>query len=62
MLSTNDPLLLRHDDGRGVTTLTLNRPQAFNALSEDMLAALQRELDVLSADAQLRVLVIAAGG
>ena len=62
MLSTNDPLLLRHDDGRGVSTLTLNRPQAFNALSEDMLAALQRELDVLSADAQLRVLVIAAGG
>ena len=62
MLSTNDPLLLRHDDGRGVTTLTLNRPQAFNALSEDMLAALQRELDVLSADAQLRVLVIAAAG
>jgi len=62
MLSTDDPLLLRHDDGRGVTTLTLNRPQAFNALSEDMLAALQCELDRLSADPLLRVLVIAGAG
>jgi len=32
MLTTDDPILLRHDDGRGVTTLTLNRPQAFNSL------------------------------
>jgi len=62
MLNTDDPLLLRHDDGRGVTTLTLNRPQAFNALSEDMLAALQCELDRLSADPLLRVLVIAGVG
>ena len=28
-------------DARGVDTLTLNRPQSFNALSEAMLAALQ---------------------
>ena len=62
MLSTDDPILLRHDDGRGVTTLTLNRPQAFNSLSEAMLAALQRELDLLMQDDHLRVLVIAASG
>jgi enoyl-CoA hydratase/carnithine racemase len=62
MLTTDDPILLRHDDGRGVTTLTLNRPQAFNSLSEAMLAALQRELDILAADEDLRVLVIAANG
>lgn len=62
MITTDDPILLRHDDGRGVTTLTLNRPQAFNSLSEDMLAALQRELDVLATDERLRVLVIAASG
>ena len=35
-----EPLLLYHRDDRGVVTLTLNRPQAFNALSEAMLAAL----------------------
>ena len=37
-----EPLLLQHRDDRGVVTLTLNRPQAFNALSEAMLAALRR--------------------
>ena len=26
-------LLLRADDGRGITTLTLNRPETFNALA-----------------------------
>ena len=54
--------VLRHDDGRGVTTLTLNRPQAFNALGEEMLEALQREIDALAKDEHLRVLVIAAAG
>ena len=37
---------VRHErDARGVITLTLDRPQAFNALSEGMLTALQTELD-----------------
>lgn len=62
MLTTDDPLLLRHDDARGVITLTLNRPQAFNALSEAMLRALQTELDAIASDAQARVVVIAAAG
>lgn len=57
-----DPLLMCHRDGRGVVTLTLNRPQAFNALSERMLAALQSELDLLSRDESARVLVLAAAG
>ena len=34
MTPTDAPLVLRHDDDRGVATLTLNRPQAFNSLSE----------------------------
>jgi enoyl-CoA hydratase/carnithine racemase len=62
MLTTDDPLLLRHDDARGVVTLTLNRPQAFNSLSEAMLQALQTELDRLATEPALRVLVLAAGG
>ncbi len=56
------PLVLNTRDARGVVTLTLNRPQAFNALSEGMLEALQRELDRVAADAQARVVVIAAAG
>ena len=55
-------LLLREDDGRGLCTLTLNRPQAFNALSEELLDALQAELDQLAQEPDLRVLVIAAAG
>ena len=62
MLTTDDPLLLRATDARGVITLTLNRPQAFNALSEAMLTALQTELDLIAKDPSARVLVIAASG
>ena len=54
--------LLHARDGRGVHTLTLNRPGSFNALSEDMLAALQTALDAVAADRAARVLVIAAAG
>jgi enoyl-CoA hydratase/carnithine racemase len=61
-MNTEDPLVRRDPDARGVVTLTLNRPQAFNALSEDMLAALQSELDVLSRDESVRVLVLAGAG
>jgi enoyl-CoA hydratase/carnithine racemase len=49
-------------DERGVLTLTLNRPQAFNALSEAMLAALQTELDAIAHDERVRVVVLAAQG
>ena len=56
------PLVLTTRDARGVVTLTLNRPLAFNALSEALLEALQRELDRVAADASARVVVIAAAG
>jgi enoyl-CoA hydratase/carnithine racemase len=62
MLSTEEPIILRSQDARGVVTLTLNRPQAFNALSEAMLDALQREFDALAADESVRVVVLAATG
>jgi enoyl-CoA hydratase/carnithine racemase len=45
-----------------VVTLTLNRPQAFNALSEAMLAALRREFDAIARDQSVRVVVLAAEG
>lgn len=62
MLTTDDPLLLRETDARGVVTLTLNRPQAFNALSESLLTALQAEFDALAQDETIRVVVLAAAG
>ncbi len=61
-MNANDKLVLRETDERGVVRLTLNRPNAFNSLSEDMLAALQAELDALASDESARVLVLAAAG
>ena len=62
MTTPDTPFVIRADDERGVTTLTLNRPAAFNALSEGMLTALQTELEDLARSQKLRVLVIAAAG
>lgn len=61
-MNTNEALVLREADARGVVRLTLNRPNAFNSLSEDMLAALQAELDAISKDESARVVVLAASG
>jgi enoyl-CoA hydratase/carnithine racemase len=60
-VKTQEAVLLRADKG-GLTTLTLNRPKQYNALSEAVLTALQRELDDIAADASIRVVVLAAQG
>ena len=62
MTIASEALVLNTRDARGVITLTLNRPQAFNALSEAMLEALQAELDTVEADETARVVVLAAAG
>jgi enoyl-CoA hydratase/carnithine racemase len=58
----DDPLVQHARDARGVVTLTLNRPQSFNALGEAMLEALQAALDRVAADETARAVVIAAQG
>ena len=55
-------LVLSEQDARGVLTLTLNRPQAFNALSAALLDALQTALDGVATDDSVRVVVLAAAG
>src|SRR2546422_10481661 len=62
MSEAEKPLILRTQDARGVVTLALNRAQAFNALSEAMLADLQREFDAIASDESVRVVVSAAEG
>lgn len=56
-----EPVLLR-DDQDGISTLTLNRPLQYNALSGEMLDALQAALDGIAADDSVRVVVIAGSG
>jgi enoyl-CoA hydratase/carnithine racemase len=50
------------DDSDGITTLTLNRPAQYNALSGEMLDELQHALDAIDRDESVRVVVIAANG
>lgn len=61
-LEPEGPVVLRRQDTRGVITLKLNRPQAFNALSEELLAALQHEFDGIAKDESVRVVVLLAEG
>jgi enoyl-CoA hydratase/carnithine racemase len=58
---TESGILLRSQNG-GVLTLTLNRPEQFNALSGELLGQLQANLDAIAADESVRVIVIAARG
>lgn len=62
----NTPLapsdVLHRVDAKGITTLTLNQPERFNALSEVMLSALQTALNDIAEDEQVRCVVLAANG
>jgi enoyl-CoA hydratase/carnithine racemase len=59
--ASTQPVLVR-EDRDGVVTLRLNQPSRFNALSENLLAALQRELDAIAADPHVRCVILAAAG
>jgi len=61
-LEREEPVVLCSQDERGVVTLTLNRPHAFNALSETVLAELQREFEAIAKEESVRVVVLSAGG
>ena len=60
-MNPSEPLVIRENLG-SVVTLTLNCPKQFNALSVNMLSAMQTELDSIAQDSSIRVVVIAANG
>ena len=57
----NEAFVLRADD-HGITTLTLNRPQSRNALSQGMLDALRQALAAIADDDSVRVVILAGAG
>jgi enoyl-CoA hydratase/carnithine racemase len=59
--ASNEAVLLRGDEGH-VATLTLNRPGKLNALSDELLAALERELERTAGDDGVRVVIIQGAG
>ncbi len=54
-------ILERHDTD-GIAHLHMNAPERLNALSDEMLAALQSQIDALAEDRETRVVVISGAG
>ena len=50
------------DSSNGVCTVTLNRPEALNALNRDMVLALAHVMGEISADDSIRAVVVRGGG
>lgn len=50
------------EDHDGVTILTVNRPKSINALSEEVLAALQTTLDQIGKDRTVKAVVLRGAG
>jgi enoyl-CoA hydratase/carnithine racemase len=61
MAEGSETPLLRHD-AAGIATITLNRPQQYNALSASLLAALEEMLAAVARDTSVRVVVLAGAG
>jgi enoyl-CoA hydratase/carnithine racemase len=60
-LDTQEPLVLKKPEN-GIVHLTLNRPQARNALSQAMLDTLLAEFETIAADRDAHVVVLAGAG
>ena len=57
----DEPVVLRSDAG-GVANLTLNRPKARNALSVELMGALQEQLASIDRDPAVKVVVLVGNG
>lgn len=58
----DQPAVIRSAAAPGVARLTLNRPAQRNALSVDLMTALEAALDETAADPSIRVLILSASG
>ena len=56
-----DPLVIRIDNN-GTSTLILNRPKSYNALSQSLMFELQTHLDNLRSDPSIMIVVIKGAG
>lgn len=61
MSNASEPILLVEDDGP-VRVLTMNRPNALNALDAELMDALMHALDAAAADEGVSVLVLRGAG
>lgn len=56
----NDPVLIDCTDG--IATITLNRPDKGNAISADMMGALEERIAEVQENGDIRVVIVAANG
>lgn len=61
-IAVPEAALCARSDAGGVATLSLNRPQQYNALSSALLHELQTAIDSIARDESVRVVVIAGAG
>ncbi|MCT4610759.1 MAG: enoyl-CoA hydratase [Pelagimonas sp.] len=54
--------IIERDDTNGVAHLRMNAPERFNALSDEMLAGFQQQIDMLQQDTSVRAIVISGAG
>lgn len=59
---TPEPLVLTDINPAGYAVLTLNRPQAMNALSKALMTALADAVDALAANPAVRVIILTGAG
>ncbi|MEE8143521.1 MAG: enoyl-CoA hydratase-related protein [Planctomycetota bacterium] len=57
---TTEPILVQHDGA--IATLTINRPEAHNALNLQVVEAMEQALQELAGDAELAALIITGAG
>ncbi len=55
-------MVLSQEKSEGVLRLTLNRPEQYNALSDELLGALQRAFDAAAEDPSVRAIVLGGAG
>ena len=58
----DEPLLLVDQPRPGIVRICMNRPGSFNALSSDMMQALQSQLDLIKNNPDCRVVVLSSKG
>ncbi|HEX6721561.1 MAG TPA: enoyl-CoA hydratase [Burkholderiaceae bacterium] len=57
-----EPVVLHEVSGDGVAVVTLNRPQAMNALSRELLDALAKTLQTCGDDPAVRIIILTGAG
>ena len=54
-------ILKRHDTG-AIAHLKMNTPEKLNALSDEMLAALEAQIETLTRDSNIKVVILSGAG